>query len=164
MKHYEFDEVTGEFKGSYTPQIDPLESKLAGTKVYVEPSRTATKEAPPATTKGQKVFRRAGKWVVVDPEPEAIKTPVFQPGAVKDECRARIQKHLSKEAQSNLAANAIVGNLSQNQIIVYKEALDWLTDMRKKCKELIAAKDFNFNSDSHWPEPSASVKELAKAF
>lgn len=89
---------------------------------------------------------------------------MFNPTDVKVVCREKVLSVFSKEAQRNILHAAVLGNLSSRQTQDYKEAVEWVSRMRAKCKELIKAQDPTFASDSHWPEPSSAIKELAKAF
>ncbi len=162
MNYYGFDRETGRFTGVFAAQVDPLESKLLGKLTYCGPPQNATAVQPPGD--GTDAVWTGSEWRIVEPVVEPELDPVFVPGAVKDECRARVHAVLSEETQRNLVARATVGLLDESQLKSYRAALGWIDAMRLACRSLIAAETAAFGSDEHWPECPDEVVSLANSF
>lgn len=65
MQYYKFDPETKEYKGIRIPQIDPRETKLAGSPVYMRPGSNHTEIAPPPLTDKQAAVWNGTSWDVV---------------------------------------------------------------------------------------------------
>ena len=58
---YSYDPDTGEYAGTETLQVDPLESKIQGTKIYLHPAFTTTRR-PPNTGENEVAVFSNDRW------------------------------------------------------------------------------------------------------
>lgn len=82
----------------------------------------------------------------------------------KEECQRRIYAVVDRTAQINLAAAAAAGVLTNIQMAIYREGLQWIRSMRATWPDLAEDERKTITLDHHWPEPSEAVKALGASF
>lgn len=83
---------------------------------------------------------------------------------IKDECARRIYAIASDNAQKNMLANFVPGNLSAEDEAVFKAGTGWIMSMQATCRQLIGAADAAYREDSKWPAVPDGVAALAARF
>lgn len=78
--------------------------------------------------------------------------------ALKAECRDLIFEVIDATAQTNIAAAASAGLLTQEQMDVYRSGVGWINDMRAACKVAIEG------GEAKWPDAPSAVSQMAAAF
>lgn len=95
MKHYSYDQ-SGKYRGESNSRVDPLESKKAGSTVYMLPG-FATFIVPPIVTTGKEVLFEGGDWVLKD-----IVVPPPKPEETTTEKKNRLSQDLRNERNNRL--------------------------------------------------------------
>lgn len=84
--------------------------------------------------------------------------------AVNRECERRIYAVASDNAQKNLAARSGRNKLTPEQLVVYDAGLDWIDDMQKAARSIVATNNKSYKDDKHWPAPTQEMINLANAY
>ncbi len=91
---------------------------------------------------------------------------------VQAECARRIFAAASATTQTNLTAymnklalkSTALTNAEKADVAAFGEAFDWITAMRTKWAELLAAGDADFRDDAKWPVLPTAAAALAARF
>jgi hypothetical protein len=83
---------------------------------------------------------------------------------INTECGRRIYAVASDNAQKNMSANAIAGNLSADDLTAFKNGTIWITAMQNAARALIVATDSTYADDSHWPVCPPEAAALAAKY
>ena len=94
MKAYLYDDITKEFVSEVEAQIDHLETKLKGEKIYLLPANASF--TPPLENKnGFKVVFNGNEWVYEEiPEPEILPEPILTYSELRERAYPSIQEQL----------------------------------------------------------------------
>ena len=80
---------------------------------------------------------------------------------VKTECAKRIYAVASDNAQKNMLASYVAGNLTSEDEAVFKTGTNWIMSMQATCRNLIVSPDVAYRDDSKWPSVPDGVAALA---
>lgn len=83
---------------------------------------------------------------------------------VKTECAKRIYAVASDNAQKNMLANYVAGDLTPEDEATFKNGTNWIMAMQATCRNLILSPDVAYRDDSKWPSVPDGVAALAAEF
>lgn len=101
---------------------------------------------------------------IISAETRAAQALAARAEICKAECRTRIFAVVDATAQMNLAAAAAAGGLDADQMLAYRDGLDWIAAMRAACQTLIADAGADAGDDAAWPAIPDGVSALADQF
>ena len=79
--------------------------------------------------------------------------------ALKAEARHRIEKVLDDRTQMNLVGEAIAGDLSRAEMVVFRTSRRWIAETLAAMRAAAAS-----GADPEWPDIPAGLAELAARF
>ena len=93
----------------------------------------------------------------------ALQTSMEFVAQVKEFVGAKIFAHASQNTQMNMSAAAAAGVLTDEQLVAFREGLQWIAQIRAKGVDVVKEKQLDFATHD-WPEPSTPAQQLADAF
>ncbi len=82
----------------------------------------------------------------------------------KEECKRRIYASINPTAQTAMTAYAAGGLFSDKEMVLYREGLTWIKDMRSTWPELAKDRRKSIDGPQNWPKPSKALLDFVSNF